>query len=448
MLIDQIKQAGVVGAGGAGFPTHVKLNAEAECFIVNAAECEPLIETDKFFCRNFTDELIEGAVLIGKHLKAKRIVIGLKREYEKEVAALRACIERKNAPVELFLMDAFYPTGDEQVLVQMVTGRSVPERGIPLAVGAVVDNVGTVLNIYNAVKGEVLTEKYLSVSGAVEKPVMIKTPIGTPIVDCIEAAKPTTDDYEVILGGPMMGKLVFSRDDILKTTVTKTTSNLLVLPKGHYLPTTARKPMNYNLHLAKSACLQCRYCTTMCPRYRIGHDMQPHKIMRAVFLEKNVEDNEQYLKLYGSAMNCSECGVCEMYACPMGLAPRKVNKYLKGKLREKNIDVPKNPEPTARELNMAGRAATSRLIARLGLTKYYAHADDNYITLSPERVTIPMAQHIGKPADPVVAVGNAVSRGTLIGKAADGALSANIHASIDGVVETVDNGSVTIRQSK
>lgn len=444
MLVDQIKQAGVVGAGGAGFPTHVKLNAEAEYFIVNAAECEPLIETDKFFCRNFTDELIDGALLVGEHLKAKKIVIALKREYVKEVEALKKSIETKKAPIELFLMDAFYPTGDEQVLVQMVTGKSVPERGIPLAVGAVVDNVGTVLNIYNAVKDVPLTEKYLSVTGAVEKPVILKVPMGTPITECIEAAKPEYGDYEVISGGPMMGKLILTREELEKRTVTKTTSNLLILPKDHYLTNSMRKPMGHNLHIAKSACLQCSFCTTMCPRYKIGHDIEPHKLMRAIFLEKNVEDDEQYEKLYGSAMNCCECGVCEMYACPMGLAPRKVNIYLKGNLTARKINVPKNQEPHARELILSGPAATSRLISRLGLAEYYAHANDDFIELFPKKVTLPMSQHIGKPAEPAVSAGERVSRGTLVGKAAEGALSANIHASMDGVVESVDKDSVTI----
>lgn len=446
MLTDQIKQAGVVGAGGAGFPTHVKLDAEAEYFIVNAAECEPLIETDKYFCRNFADRIIDGAVMTGQHIKAQKIVIALKREYERETAALQSSINRKHAPVEMFPMDAFYPTGDEQVMVQLVTGRSVPERGIPLSVGAVVDNVGTVLNIYNASKGIPLTEKYLSVTGDVAKPVVFKVPMGTPLIDCIDRARPNADEYEVIAGGPMMGKLLMSREDILEKTVSKTTSNLLILPKGHCLPERTRRPMSYNLHMAKSACLQCSFCTTMCPRYRIGHDMQPHKLMRAMFLEKHIAGDEQYLKLYGSAMNCSECGVCEIYACPMGLSPRKVNVYLKQQLRARKIDVPKNQSPQARELTLAGRAATSRLVARLGLTEYYAHADDSCIELVPDFVSLPMSQHIGKPADPVVRAGDQVSKGDLVGAAEEGALSANIHASIDGIVERADLDSVTIRR--
>lgn len=448
MLTDQIKQAGVVGAGGAGFPTHVKLDAEAEYFIVNAAECEPLIETDKYFCRTFADELVTGTIAIGEHLKAKKIVIALKRKYAKEVEALKKAIEARNVPIELFLMDSFYPAGDEQVLVQKVTGRSVPERGIPLAVGAVVDNVGTVLNIHNAMKNIPLTEKYLSVTGAVEKPIMFRVPLGTPILDCIKAAGPKTEKFDVILGGPMMGKLSCSDEEIREKTVTKTTSNLLVLPKNHYLAVRANRPMRYNLRLAQSACLQCRFCTQQCPRFKIGHDIQPHKIMRSIFLEKQIDNTQDYEKLYGSAVNCSECGVCEMYACPMGLSPRKVNVYLKQQLRERQIDVPKNQAPRERELNLSGQVSTERLIARLGLMEYGArHADDTCIELHPERVTLLTSQHIGKPAVPIKHTGETVALGEIVAAAAENALSANIHASIDGVIEYVDEQKIVIRGS-
>lgn len=447
MLTDLIKQSGVVGAGGAGFPTHVKLNTEAKCFIVNAAECEPLIETDKYFCRVFTDELVDATVAVAQHLRAERTVIALKEHYKKEVDALRISIEKKAAPVELFLMDSFYPAGDEQVLVQRVTGRSVPERGIPIEVGAVVDNVGTVLNIYNAMRNINLTEKYLSVTGAVEKPIMFKVPIGTPILECIKTAKPTVDEFDVILGGPMMGKQGGSDERIAGLTVTKTTSNLIVLPKGHYLTEKAGKAMQHNLHLAQTACLQCRFCTMQCPRYRIGHDIQPHRIMRAIFLEKHTEDNEMYEKLFGGAMNCSECGVCEMYACPMGLSPRKVNVYVKQQLRSRGINVPKNQNPETRDIGLTGDVPTKRLIARLGLMEYaQKHADDECIDLKPEMVKIPMSQHIGKPAVPIVKKGDRVAKGDLIGTAAEGALSANIHASIDGNIEEVNDSEVIIRR--
>ena len=108
-LIEAIKKAGVVGAGGAGFPTHVKLNAKAEYLIINAAECEPLIETDKFLCREFADRIIDTILLMGHHLEAQHIVIGLKAKYKAEIAALEKAIREKHAAVEIFPMRTFYP---------------------------------------------------------------------------------------------------------------------------------------------------------------------------------------------------------------------------------------------------------------------------------------------------------------------------------------------------
>ena len=206
-LIEAIKKAGVVGAGGAGFPTHVKLNAKAEYLIINAAECEPLIETDKFLCREFADRIIDTILLMGHHLEAQHIVIGLKAKYKAEIAALEKAIREKHAAVEIFPMRTFYPAGDEQVLVQQVTGRSVPERGLPLNVGAVVENVGTVLSIADALEDKPVTEKYLSVTGAVREPVMFKVPLGTPIRRIINQVDLRVKDYAVIIGGPMMGKM-------------------------------------------------------------------------------------------------------------------------------------------------------------------------------------------------------------------------------------------------
>lgn len=171
-LIETVKDAGIVGAGGAGFPTHVKLNTKAEYFIVNAAECEPLIETDKYLCRTFADELIKGIMYISQHLEAKKSYIALKAKYKAEIAALEEAIQKNNADIEIFAMRTFYPAGDEQIIVEQITGRTVPERGIPIEVGAVVDNVGTVISIYEAMaEGTKVTDKYLSVVGEVAEPI-------------------------------------------------------------------------------------------------------------------------------------------------------------------------------------------------------------------------------------------------------------------------------------
>ena len=381
-LPEAVKAAGVVGAGGAGFPTHVKLSAKAECFLVNAAECEPLIETDKYLCRTFPDRVVAAAVAVAGHLGAKRTVIALKGKYHAEIAALEGAIRRSGAQVELFRMKTFYPAGDEQTMVQQVTGRSVPERGLPLDVGCVVDNA-------------------------------------------------------LIVGGPMMGKTLADRAAIEAAVVTKTTGNLIVLPKEHYLFRRAQLPMETIRHQTKSACIQCRMCTDLCPRYLIGHQIRPNLVMRNLWREGSIEDNEEYLRSFGDAANCCDCGVCEMFACPMGLSPRKVNGYIKGELRKRGIQVPRNMEPHAREFVDERKTPTDRLVARLGLSAYYGLHAHTCIPLEPETVFIPFQQHIGKPAVPVKAVGDPVAKGELLAQAAPDGLSANIHASIDGVVTEI-----------
>lgn len=442
-FIDTVKDSGIVGAGGAGFPTHVKLNAKAEFFIINAAECEPLIETDKFLCRTFADEIVEAVTATGDHLNASRRVIALKGKYKDEIASLQAAIDRAHANIEIFQMPTFYPAGDEQTMVQMVTGRSVPERGLPLDVGAVVDNVGTMLNMYNAIHGNPVTDKYLSVVGDVKEPIMLKVPIGTPITECIEAAQPTISNYGVILGGPMMGKIPPNDQAIADAVVTKTTGNIIVLPKDHYLFQRASLPMDVIKHQARSACIQCRMCTDLCPRYQIGHKIRPSMVMRNIWREDAIESDEEYLNVFGEAMNCCDCGVCEMFACPMGLSPRKVNGYIKGQLRAKGIKVPRNMEPEAREEIDYRRIPTHRLIARLGLADYDGLHAHECLELKPETVFVPFRQHIGKPAVPAKAVGDRVVKGEVLGAAAEG-LSANIHASMDGVILAIDENGARI----
>ena len=435
-LIEAVRAAGIVGAGGAGFPTHVKLNASAECLIINAAECEPLIETDKYICRTFPDEVVSAAAAIAAHLGAKRTVIALKGKYEAEIASLEKAIEKAGAGIEIFRMKTFYPAGDEQTMVQQVTGRSVPERGLPLDVGCVVDNVGTLLNIHNALEGKPVTEKFLSVTGEVKEPIMLHVPIGTPVTECLAAAELTVSDYNVIVGGPMMGKPLIGKEAIEAAVVTKTTGNLLVLPSDHYLFRRAALPMEAIRHQTRSACIQCRMCTDLCPRFLIGHQIRPNLIMRNLWREKSITDSGEFLATFGEAANCCDCGVCEMFACPMGLSPRKVNQYMKGELRARGIQVPRNMEPHAREFVDDRKTPTGRLIARLGLAQYDGRHAHDCKTLSPERVFVPFQQHIGKPAVPVKNAGDSVAQGDLLAQAAEG-LSANIHASITGVVESV-----------
>ena len=445
-FLEKIQQAGVVGAGGAGFPTHVKLKAKARWLILNAAECEPLIETDKFLCRNFADRIVAAAVVTAAHLGAEHTVIAIKGKYEAEIRALQAAIDAAGQPIEICKMSTFYPAGDEQTMVQWVTGRSVPERGLPLDVEAVVDNVGTMLTIYDAItEGSGASMKYLSVVGEVPHPVMVHAPIGTPITQCIAAAKPLLEKYAVIVGGPMMGKVLADPQQIEQAVVTKTTGNLLVLPREHYLITRAGRPMERLALQAKTTCIQCRMCTDLCPRFQIGHDVQPHLVMRNLYREQLTDDATEWVRAFGSAANCCSCGICEMFACPMGLSPRKVNEYIKGRMRERGIQVPRNQQPEARDSLNLRRVPTERLIARLDLSRYDGlHASDDCLEIHPDRLFVPFSQHIGKPAQPVCKVGDTVQKGQLVAAAAADGLSANIHCGVHGVVTELTDGGIWI----
>ena len=145
-----------------------------------------------------------------------------------------------------------------------------------------------------------------------------------------------------------MGKMQSSDSMIDHAVVTKTTGNLLILPKDHYLVRRAVKPVQTMIRQARTSCIQCRFCTDLCPREQIGHNVKPNQIMRNLWRQDQITDVKEFEATFGSAANCSSCGVCEMFACPMGLSPRKMNDYTKGLLRGLGINPEKNQNPTAK----------------------------------------------------------------------------------------------------
>lgn len=438
-LLEKIREAGIVGAGGAGFPTHVKLNCKVEYFIVNGLECEPLLQSDKYMMRNKSDEIIQAVEEIGKAIEAEHLVIGLKEEYIEEIEALKTSIKKFNSRVKLHLSRAFYPAGDEQVLVYEVTGRTIPPGGIPLNVGAVVSNSGTVLNVFEAIQDNPVTYKFVTVIGEVARPSIVKIPIGTTVKEVLEKCGGViTKDYAIIMGGPMMGKKM-SKDQIENRVITKTDGAIIVIPKEHYLAERERMTIDHMKNQAKSACIQCRFCTDMCPRNLIGHPLNPHKIMRSIALS---EDDNEVLK---EAMMCCECGVCELYACPMGLSPKRINVYLKGKLRESGVKWQNTTNTfTSNILRDYRKVPTGRLIARLQLDKYRKQRLQEGEEINPIEVKIPLRQGIGAGTSPVVKVGDTVEKGQLIGRVEEGKMGASVHASINGIISEISD-SIAIK---
>lgn len=446
-LKEKLFAAGVVGCGGAGFPTHVKLSGNIKHLIINGAECEPLLRTDRYIMTNFARELVETAESLRAELGAEDCTFGLKKGYKSEIAALTGEIEahRYADRILLHTMESFYPAGDEQTLVREVTGKTVPPAGIPLDVGCAVTNAATLLCICHALKDEPFTEKYLTVTGEVRKPVVLKVPIGTSFRECIElAGGALCEEYFLVSGGPMMGRPI-PMAELDKEYVTKTTSGILVLRADSFLSRHNDIPVAHMLNRAHSACIQCSYCTQMCPRHLMGHPLQPHKIMRKTSLSGSLDGLLSDPEIQ-NALLCCECGICEIYACPMGLQPRKINGMLKRALGQAGIRYPKGEgmgqESPARELR---KVPSKKAAAKAGVLKYYDYTITDLVCAEPKEVRIPLKMHIGAPCDPIIADGEHVTKGQLIGKCPEGALGTNMHASIDGTATVIGNSIRIVR---
>ena len=451
-LIKQIFDSGVVGCGGAGFPTHVKLKASPEILIINGAECEPLLRTDRYLMIHEAEKLVSGVDLICRELSIPEGRIALKKTYTKEIEALTAAIEK------LHSMDSFYPAGDEQVVVYEVTDKVVPPAGIPLDVGAIVDNVATIIAVADAVSGIPFTEKYLTVTGEVREPSVLKVPVGTSFARCIEmAGGRTSDKVMVVSGGPMMG-VPMSWEAAMNASVTKTTSGILVLPEDGAIDRRRKTQLNHMLNRAKAACIQCTFCTQLCPRHMLGHPLQPHRIMRKMAMNMPHQDNHEMTKDHWilpelledrdirQAAICSECGVCEVYACPMGLQPRVVNSLIKGELAQAGIRYSREGDTWEADANRPYRKVpTKRIAARAGVGAYY-HIDGHiYKEETASKVVLPLKMNIGVPAEPVISDGAHVEKGQLIAVCPKGKLGANLHASISGTAHLTGN-AITITE--
>lgn len=438
-LLSKIFEAGVVGCGGAGFPTHIKLNAQPEYFIVNGAECEPLLRTDRYIMTNMADRIVAGVDAICDGRKIPKRVIALKAHYRREREALGRAIRKAGSGIELHLMDSFYPAGDEQIVVYEVTRRVVPSGGIPLAVGAVVDNVATVLAVADALEGRPFTHKYLTVTGEVKRPVILRVPVGTGFDRCIALAGGTDlEDCVIVSGGPAMGRYM-DKEEGLRQHVTKTTSGILVLPSGDGAYNTGVDRM---LSRAASACIQCSFCTQMCPRHMLGHPIRPHKIMRKMSMYRDfsrlLEDED-----IRQAALCCECGVCELYACPMGLLPRTVNSLLKQELGRAKLLREGGKEDLRPDPNRSLRKVPAkRLAARAGVLKYFDRDICDCVEDCPPQVEIPLKMHIGVSSEPTVASGDRVEAGQLIARCPQGQLGANICAGIGGTVQLRDDSII------
>ncbi len=429
---ESIRQAGVVGAGGAGFPTHVKAAAKVDTIIANGAECEPLIHKDYEVMVHQAPEIVRGVRALMHATGAPRGIIGMKEKNAAAVEAISKAIDGKD--VSIHLLGDFYPSGDEYILVYEATGRLIPPQGIPLDVGVVVNNVETLYNIARAADGMPVTQKWITVAGAVRKPVTFRAPIGMSFQEALAAAGgATTSEFGVFVGGIMMGALEFDMSRV----ITKTTAGLVVLPVDHQLIVRKRQPEKVMHKIGKSACDQCTFCTELCPRYLLGYDVQPHKVMRSLGFTKT---GEAFWNQYASL--CCACGLCTLYACPENLFPKEACDKGKADMKEHGEKWEGNREVKPHAMYEGRRTPLKGLMKKLGVTAYDHPSIFQNATPAPRRVSIPLAQHIGTPASAIVKPGERVEEGACIADIPGEKLGARIHASIGGIVRSVDTAIV------
>lgn len=437
LFLQKIREAGVVGEGGAGFPAHVKYDTQVDTVIANGCECEPLLYSDQHIMAAEAGHVVRAMQALVAATGAGRGVIGIKRKYTEIAEIFREAMA--GTGLELVQLDNFYPAGDEQVLVHEVTGKTIPPLGLPKDVGAVVANVGTLAAVSKAMDGTPVTHKIVTVTGEVGTPSVIRVPLGTSVRECIEkCGGATVADPVLIMGGPMMGKILDDPAAMDAAVITKTSGGIIVLPRDHYLHTQATLSVPVMQKRAAVACIQCRQCTELCPRYLIGHGFETHKVMRAFSSGENVAMGAL------QAVMCCECGVCELFSCPMGLSPRRINATLKAKFRENKVqyDGPREVIPAQSDLRTFRKVPVPRLASKIGIARYMQLHPEFAGEHVPATVSIPLHQHIGAPSVAQVKVGDTVNVGDCIGAPPEKALGAFIHASIKGVVTEVGSSVV------
>ena len=440
-LVEKIKEAGIVGAGGAGFPTHAKLTSNAEYILLNGAECEPLLRVDQQLMEFYGKEIIGGLYLAGKAVGAKEAIIGIKTKHKKVIGILNENIRELDLQDKVTVkpIPDVYPAGDEQVLVYELTGRIVPETWIPIMVGCVVINSETALNIFNATQDKAVTMKYVTIAGDVPNPITVKVPVGTPIKSLLKMAGVTDfSKYSIIDGGPMMGPLLGD----IEGYVTRKTKGLVVLESDHPLIEKKKVTIKSAKMLNTSACEQCRLCTDLCPRYLLGHSTQPHKMVRAMGFDL-VPDEEKTI-----AFTCCSCNLCEYFSCPAGIKPKTANTYYAGLLREKGIKHEPKDQYHVRKNRDFRLIPSKRLMARLGILRFEQPAPlQEGVAISPEKVGISLKDFVGAPAVAKVSEGDKVTEGQIIGESPSDALGTKIHASIDGIVDSIEDDKIIIRRA-
>lgn len=309
-IVQKIQDAGIVGLGGATFPTHVKLvppkGMKAEVLLINGVECEPYLTSDHRLMLEKADEILVGTQILMKAMNVAKAAIGIENN-KPDAIKLLSEKAKSYSGIHVVPLKVKYPQGGEKQLIKAVTGKEVPSGGLPIAVGAVVSNVGTAFAVYEAIqKNKPLFERVVTVTGkSVAKTSNFKVRIGTATSELIEAAGGLPENTgKIISGGPMMGRALASLD----VPVTKGTSGILVMQDQE------AKRVSY------MECIRCSRCVQVCPM-----GLEPYLLM--TFGQRQIFDRAEEDRV----MDCIECGSCS-YTCPSNRPLLDYIRFGKGKV--------------------------------------------------------------------------------------------------------------------
>lgn len=430
-----LQQSGIVGAGGAGFPSYAKLAEGADTLVLNCAECEPLIYTDYMLMEEHMPKIVEGARIVMRETGIARTLLGVKR-HRAEMLGLTDG-ERLAENVFVKCVPDAYPMGDEINLIFETTGRLIAPGSLPITKGVIVLNAETAYNICEAVKNEVpVTEKFVTVGGDLEDRRVVRVPVGMRVSELFRTLGISVPDTHIVIdGGPSMGKKINYRNAI----VTKTTKSLLILPESAACAMRRASTMEDMLRRASSCCCGCSRCTEMCPRHLLGYPIEPHKMIRAA----NNDLAKRNPELIKTASLCCSCGVCAEVCC-QDISPKDVILDLKGILAANKMRFVAGEEEYKLHEDRAHRLIPSaRWEILLGVRQFDVVPELCEKPVTAARVEIPTTGHIGAPSVPCVKVGDTVSAGDVIATPGAG-LSMPQHASIAGKVTYVDDKKIII----
>jgi len=313
-FIRAIQEAGIVGLGGAAFPAHVKFNIPEDkhcrCLMLNGCECEPFLTCDHRVMLEYAEELIDGTRILQHFIQAEKVYIAIEANKPDAVVALRAAAEKAGFPAEVAPMQVKYPQGAEKMMISAILGEEVPAGRLPIDVGVLVSNVGTLVAMSQYFRrSQPLIERVVTVTGpAVRRPANVLAPLGTPMRDVVEFCGGTTAEAtRILLGGPMMGIVQKSLD----TPVVKGTSGILVL--------TEREVQD----IAAFNCIRCGRCLEACPLF-----LNPARL--GLLARKGLWGDMEDI----NALDCFECGACS-YVCPSGIPLVQSIKVGKAMIRER-----------------------------------------------------------------------------------------------------------------